>query len=237
MSVVDLGGTAGPAVSRSGSPIYCPHGRLGGILVEERDGSNCSWSYDRNDKKGQEFLATHLRIVHKGADPRPAVGTEFGVKARPRLAAEVQYVRQEIERPDVPAASQSPGPKLCKTDGCENLANTRYDRGFYAGLCVEVCIPARRAVLSVEASERAKQQHAKRDKIKPDPRAAIAVVEPSPPVQVSAELDIDVGRIIKDGSYAEEAGRLRAVEDILRRKADALAKIAEGLDDLAATEL
>lgn len=41
----------------SGVPIYCPH-------------AGCSWSFDRQGKRGQGFLEVHLRVVHKDEDPR-----------------------------------------------------------------------------------------------------------------------------------------------------------------------
>jgi hypothetical protein len=52
-----------------------------------------------------------------------------------------------------PAAAEQ---RACKTEGCPNAANDDYDRGVYAGLCEEVCIPARRA----ELSEKTRLQHA-----------------------------------------------------------------------------
>lgn len=49
-------------------PMYCPH-------------PTCRWSYDASTRTGDTYLATHLRVVHRGqaAPPPPAT-------ALPRLA-------------------------------------------------------------------------------------------------------------------------------------------------------
>jgi hypothetical protein len=142
---VSLAYESRPPVS-TGVPLYCPH-----------DG--CPWSYDRAGSRGEGFLAVHLRVVHKGVDPRPAKPEQ---QKRPALASvegrkpEEAAQKRDIE-PDTKTGQQSENgsvepqredtrmdTKPCRTPGCSNAANTRYGRGPYANLCDELCIPKRR---------------------------------------------------------------------------------------------
>lgn len=154
-----------PERSSSTIPHYCPH-------------PGCKWSFVGSQKKADGFLSVHIRIVHKGADPRPPI---VEAPARPAVRAALRArqgdasTAEEVTRQDGGAESaesrsdevndrdrsvDAPPGRACKTEGCPNAANTRYDRGVYVGLCQEVCIPRRRAEVSANGVRRIRESRA-----------------------------------------------------------------------------
>lgn len=155
-----------PERSSSTIPHYCPH-------------PGCKWSFVGSQKKADGFLAVHIRIVHKGVDPRPPIEE---TPARPAVRPAASRVRrgdastaEEVTRQNGGAESaesrsgevndrdrsvDAPPGRACKTEGCPNAANTRYDRGVYVGLCAEVCIPRRRAEVSADGVRRIRASRA-----------------------------------------------------------------------------
>jgi hypothetical protein len=144
-----------PERSSSSVPHYCPH----------RD---CGWSFCGTQKKAEGYLAIHLRVVHKDATP-PKV--EPPARPQPKLAPMVGGEESATRMGPADATSSPPttDPTPCKTDGCPNLANDKYDRGVYHGLCEEACIPARRDAFSASIRDgKAEKQRQRAPRVEPD---------------------------------------------------------------------
>lgn len=62
-----------------------------------------------------------------------------------------RYAKKGLPRMSVAAVAAVANAARCKTAGCTNAPNTRYDRGLLAGYCEELCIPRRRAEASARA--------------------------------------------------------------------------------------
>lgn len=118
--------------------------------------------------------------------------------------------------------------RRCKTEYCPNLANERYDRGPYAGLCVELCIPAKREQLSADGVARraaragvAPSPHAEAEpEPAPSPSAALALA-PAPELeQAPVHLPAPIDPVGESPSFADVAEELEAsLED--RQRAEA----------------
>lgn len=110
----------------------------------------------------------------------------------------------------------------CKTPHCTNEANTRYDRGVFAGLCEEVCIPARR--------EQLRKPRTGQDAAAPKPRAATTPgnrgfeQRARELVSVGKQLDQALRRVdvVKQRHDEEDRGRGERRRVELRPKQDAV---------------
>lgn len=86
----------------------------------------------------------------------------------------------------------------CKTDGCENAANTRYDRGPLHGLCEERCMPAKREEIGAKSK-------ASRGKAAPAPDPGSTPVDPDPPARTLAQVAGDLEQAADALAQAERA--------------------------------
>lgn len=98
-------------------------------------------------------------IVRRRLGSFPEALKQAGFAPRPQGAQNGNQNRTGVKRPWSATGDALAG-RPCKTEGCQNQSNTRYDRGIYNGLCEESCIPTRR----IEAGRDAAEAHVRRKK-------------------------------------------------------------------------